>query len=460
MPKLIDEADKKLSDNYSMNKDIKARIQALEAELKMKNNENKTNNKYITGIKADLNKLYTTAIKYCHQYYDIINEDYNNAVVTEQFSNSISAFIRQLNNISNQCSNHNKKDLNDNNNNSDSNAIDAIGDLLKIITNEFQSIYSKCYEANSNSYKNEANIKANRFKKGASSFLQDNATLIKQIDAMSAKNEQCKAKNKQLKRDIKLLNETTQNKESQLKEVTTYSNSMTSRLSFMANDKDRLQSVLQLISKCIGDTPLNKLIQEYIIVNDALFKLTNDKIKVEEKLLLMQSEYGKMKEKENETENETERGKEGNKLIYIINKEQNALKELLFEFQNKIEDNQTRLNEIKSTIQQYQHSRGYDYNNNINDAKLNMTLSDPHMFKTIHQETSNAGRRLMMNRHSGTISGSNYKLKNGSQLTDYEDSDMDNRRDHNSTINAVSKTIKVNGRSTMRVNNNYTYEMI
>lgn len=471
--KLIDEADKKLSENYVINKETKARMQELESELKFKNKDIKSNRGYVLNTKAALHKLYTFAMQYSQQYSSLIKQD-NNALINQQFSSSVSAIITQLNSLANvylnqiqydQSFNANANaDERNSGNSNDTDIIEVVIALLKIITNEFHSIYSKVFESNYN-YK-ESNIKANikeeKLKEEANSFRQDTKSLIKQMETMTAKHDQSKAKINQLKKEIEILNATIAAKENILKDTKNNSSLMNARMAFMTNDKDRLENLIQLTLKFISNKQLVKLIQEYITVNDDLFQLGNDRIKVEEKLTAMQDGYDKMIGEDKEWERERERRKEGNDLINTINREQNALKELLYELHNKIEDNLSRLNGIKANIQQFQYSQcshlKSNENSNVNSsAKMHMTMSDPHMFSTIRQETSNMGRKELIN-HYGKIKMND----NGSQLTDFEDSDMESYRGgfgNGNRKNIINKTINVCGSRTMRASNNLTYEM-
>ena len=332
---LVDEATIKLNDYINNKNENQINFDNLNYQLTTKINEVKQYedkltyfNDYISIIKSLFMNFQESLPKFITIYNKMANEDLNSLL-----SNSFGQSIIELYNKFNQLNKLEEFDLETN---IEKELTNITMELLNLLKNEFISIYEKLFQ--SNSYYKESNEKIEELKLQIKDNVNTNENNLKKInDINDLLNNEKKNMDeyKNIIDDYKLkLNIYQLENEYLNKKIESY-----------MDDKNNIIKCYYIVIKALSiyNENLSQLLKEY--VNNIE---TKSKLFTEKELILEQLTKNKIKDL-----NRDKSYQDSNEVIKIVTEEQITLKNLINEFDNKINNIEKQLIDNKETIKQY-----------------------------------------------------------------------------------------------------------
>lgn len=326
-------------------------------ERKKENEElvetNKNIQNFSTEVKIQLYSLYSLLKVHIHKFHSIANEDLD-SLLTQNFSQNISKISSLINQF----------DIaNDNNLNNLLSIFTINSDYLKILCNEFDNIYEKLID--SNNYIKESKNKImslenslNEINHAQDMYLEKEKKLKNNIKSITDEKYEIQNFNKkleefkeQLNREIELYKKERENCLVEIKTLKSENYNLNlykekynklnedfhnknlefdklkiraeNKVDLLTKEKKLLESLLTNFVKSYPCKEINKLMNEILNINDFIMKTENEKMKIEEKLIQMESEFNQIFKDNN------------NDLCLIVKNEKDNLKRLIIEFERR-----------------------------------------------------------------------------------------------------------------------------
>ena len=356
LKKLVDEATIKLNDVINNKNENKINNDNLNYQLNLKINEIKQYedkfiyfNDYITIIKSIFMNFQDKLPKYINSYNKIANEDLNSLL-----SNSFSQSIIKLNNRINQLNKLEKFNLETN---IESDITNIILEFIQILNNEFISIYEKVFQTNS--YYKESNKKIEELQLQIKENEITNQNNLKKINNINdllnneKKNmDECKNTSEEYKIKLAICH---LEKDNLNKKIESY-----------LDDKNSIIDCFYVMIKALSqyNENLSQLLRECMNIIETKSKLFNEK-----EIIMEQLTKNKIKDL-----NRDKLYKNNPEVNKMVTQEQITLQNLINEFENKINEKENQLINIKEKIKQYLlelQNRPLIQKNNINNNGIN-----------------------------------------------------------------------------------------
>ena len=397
---LLQQVNNKYNERFSINRINNENINMLQIELKNKKNELLQYEKkipyfndYIIQIKQSLDSIKNLIIKYIDTYNFIIKED-SNHIFSGNFIENLKILSSKLNNVS-------SVEQNDLDFNHDYEIYQLIEDILRIIHDEFITIYEKIFDNNDNY--NEINLKIFELEKN----------LKKNSENIHEKQKEIISLNEQLKNEIEENNKLKKILGKNDNQNLLDNKSLKNQIQKLKKEKNNIINLFNSTIKIIKikNDQLGKLLEKGISICEEIFKLNGEKDLMLQKLNIL-------KEEDNFTDN-------NNKEKTIkYNKEYNSILELLNEFDRKIEEKENKLEEVKDELYEI-----YLKNNNLfrKPQKKNSCLGNNMPLNINHTDRYQRRQNINLDNLSHN-SNDNYINKSLNNMTHYG---LFNRRNNN-----------------------------
>ena len=397
---LLQQVNNKYNERFSTNRINNENINMLQIELKNKKNELLQYEKkipyfndYIIQIKQSLDSIKNLIIKYIDTYNFIIKED-SNHIFSGNFIENLKILSSKLNNVS-------SVEQNDLDFNHDYEIYQLIEDILRIIHDEFITIYEKIFDNNDNY--NEINLKIFELEKN----------LKKNSENIHEKQKEIISLNEQLKNEIEENNKLKKILGKNDNQNLLDNKSLKNQIQKLKKEKNNIINLFNSTIKIIKikNDQLGKLLEKGISICEEIFKLNGEKDLMLQKLNIL-------KEEDNFTDN-------NNKEKTIkYNKEYNSILELLNEFDRKIEEKENKLEEVKDELYEI-----YLKNNNLfrKPQKKNSCLGNNMPLNINHTDRYQRRQNINLDNLSHN-SNDNYINKSLNNMTHYG---LFNRRNNN-----------------------------
>ena len=356
LKKLVDEATIKLNDVISNKNENKINNDNLNYQLNLKINEIKQYedkfiyfNDYITIIKSIFMNFQDKLPKYINNYNKIANEDLNSLL-----SNSFSQSIIKLNNRINQLNKLEKFNLETN---IESDITNIILEFIQILNNEFISIYEKVFQTNS--YYKESNKKIEELQLQIKENEITNQNNLKKINNINdlLNNE---------KKNMDECKNTTEEYKIKLAICHLEKDNLNKKIESYLDDKNSIIDCFYVTIKALSqyNENLSQLLRECMNIIETKSKLFNEK-----EIIMEQLTKNKIKDL-----NRDKLYKNNPEVNKMVTQEQITLQNLINEFENKINEKENQLINIKEKIKQYLlelQNRPLIQKNNINNNGIN-----------------------------------------------------------------------------------------
>ena len=356
LKKLVDEATIKLNDVINNKNENKINNDNLNYQLNLKINEIKQYedkfiyfNDYITIIKSIFMNFQDKLPKYINSYNKIANEDLNSLL-----SNSFSQSIIKLNNRINQLNKIEKFNLETNIENDITN---IILEFIQILNNEFISIYEKVFQTNS--YYKESNKKIEELQLQIKENEITNQNNLKKINNINdlLNNE---------KKNMDECKNTTEEYKIKLAICHLEKDNLNKKIESYLDDKNSIIDCFYVMIKALSqyNENLSQLLRECMNIIETKSKLFNEK-----EIIMEQLTKNKIKDL-----NRDKLYKNNPEVNKMVTQEQITLQNLINEFENKINEKENQLINIKEKIKQYLlelQNRPLIQKNNINNNGIN-----------------------------------------------------------------------------------------
>ncbi len=414
---LLQQVNNKYNERFSINRINNENINMLQIELKNKKNELLQYEKkipyfndYIIQMKQSLDSIKNLIVKYIDTYNYIIKED-SNHIFSGNFIENLKILSSKLNNVS-------SVEQNDLDFNRDYEIYQLIEDILRIIHDEFITIYEKIFDNNDNY--NEINLK----------ILELEKNLKKNSEIINKKQKEIISLNEQLNNEIEENNKLKKILGKNDNQNFLDNKSLKNQIQKLKKEKNNIINLFNSTIKIIKlkNDQLGKLLETGISICEEIFKLNGEKD-------LMLQKLNNLKEEDHFTDN-------NNKEITIkYNKEYNSILELLNEFDRKIEEKENKLEEVKDELYEI-----FLKNNNLfrRPQKKNSCLGNNMPLNINHTDRYQRRQNINLENLSHN-SNDNYINKSLNNMTHYG---LNNRRNNN----ILSQNNSFNGNQIKRNN--------